>query len=94
MGFDLIVVNQFAHMRNFNFTLTRDVQFNLIKAVDVPLMRDNNFTHMMPETEIYNIVRVIVYYLKKLLMTPHLDSHNTTAPILEILLAVQTRNRI
>ena len=75
-------------MRNFNFTLTMDVQFNLIKAVDVPLMRDNNFTHMRPETEICDIVRVIVYYLKKLLMTPHLDSHNTTDHTLEMLSAV------
>ena len=33
---------------------------------------------MIPKMEICNIVGGIVYYLKKLLMTPHLDSHNTT----------------
>ena len=36
----------------------------------------------------------IVYYLKNMFSTPHLDSHSTTDPKPEILSAVQTGNRI
>ena len=44
--------------------------------------------------EICNIVGGIVYYLEKLLMTPHNDSHITTDPTTEMLSAVSTGNRI
>ena len=44
--------------------------------------------------EICNIVGGIVCYLKKLLMTPHLDSHITTDPTSELLSAVLSGNRI
>ena len=47
-----------------------------------------------PKIEICSIVEGIVYYLKNLLMTPHLDSHSTTDPTPEILKAVLTGNRI
>ena len=40
-----------------------------------------------------NNVRCIIYYLKKMLMTPHLDRHSATDPKQESLLAVKTRNR-
>ena len=38
-----------------------------------------------PKMEICNIVGGIVYYLNKLLMTPHFDSHSTTDPTPEML---------
>ena len=38
--------------------------------------------------------RVTVYYLKKIFMTPHLDSHNINDPKPDILSAVYTGNRI
>ena len=41
-----------------------------------------------PKMEICNIVGGIVYYLKKLLMTPRLDSHSTTDATLEMLSAI------
>ena len=41
-----------------------------------------------PEIETCNIVGDIFYYLKKLLMTPHLDSYSTTDLIPEMLSAV------
>ena len=42
-------------------------------------------THKM---ETCNMKGCIVYYLKKLLTTPHLDSHTTTDPKPDILSAV------
>ena len=38
-----------------------------------------------PQMDICTIVGGIVYYLKKLLMTPHLDSHSTSDLTLEML---------
>ena len=38
----------------------------------------NNLILTTPKMEICNFVGGIVYYLKKLLMTPHLDNHSTT----------------
>ena len=49
---------------------------------------------MTPKMEVCSIVGGSEYYLKKLLMTPHLDSHSTTDPKPEILSAVLTGNRI
>ena len=44
--------------------------------------------------ELCNIVGGILHYLKKLLMTPHLDSYSTTDVTPEKLSAVETGNRI
>ena len=58
-----------------------------------PLMEDNlwrktTFDRRRP------LIGCIVYYLKNMFSTPHLDSHSTTDPKPEILSAVQTGNRI
>ena len=41
-----------------------------------------------PKMKTSNIVGCILYYLKKIMITPHLDSHSTTVPKLEMLLFV------
>ena len=40
------------------------------------------------------LIGCIVYYLRKMFMTPHLDGHSTTDPKSEILSAVRTGKRI
>ena len=40
-----------------------------------------------PKLETCNNVRCIIYYLKKLLMTPYLDRHSTTDPKPEMISA-------
>ena len=41
-----------------------------------------------PKMETCNFEGCVVYYLNKLLTTPHLDSHSKTDPKLEILSAI------
>ena len=42
----------------------------------------------IPKIKTNYIGRCILYYLKKMLMTPHLDSHSTTDARPEMLLAI------
>ena len=70
----------------------------LKKCFDLPtsLNEDNPKTKMAstmkmtstPKLGTCNNVRCIIYYLKKLLMTPHLDRHSTTDPKPEMISAV------
>ena len=72
------------------------LELNSKKISQPPLSTVIFFTPSSPKKQclLHNVERVIIYYLQKLLMTPPLDSHNTTEPNPEMLSAVSTRNRI
>ena len=50
-------------------------------------MKTTSTMRTTPKSETYNIEGCIIYYLKKMLMTPHIDSYSTTDPKPEFLSA-------
>ena len=57
-------------------------------------MKTKSTMKTTPKMETCNNVRCIIYYLKNLSMTLHLDRHNTTNPKPEMLSAVSSGNKI
>ena len=68
------------------------IKFNLYKI-------DQIFCNRPPPLEkkrlrSHDIEGFTIYYLKKLFMTPYINSHSTTEPKLEMLSVVSTENRL